>query len=326
MTNDETNATSDEQAPLSVFLTEGVSAVGQATIQMLTNAGHKATAVVSTTQEANEVRALGGFPVSVDLLRSGEIKGMLKMAESNVVVNMAAQAYNTLPFNAPPADLTGLTDGTQALVDAAKAAGVEYIIHPSFAYLYGDTGAETINEDHALSSDSTALLAAGRQAEAIIKDSGIPYSILRAGYLYGSGSQSINTLIATLRSGKIPPTGDRDDNYANWVYSSDLAAAIKATAEQRPVDEIINITGTNPVTPETFLEDLSDELGISLDRSFGFLARMLSMPSRPSPLLKFSTKASIDKAKDVLGWEPRYATHIEGIEAMLIDMRAQMSN
>jgi len=315
----------EEQGPLSIFSTDGVSGVGRATTRALTKAGHKVTAVVSTTEEANKVRADGGLPVSVDLQRGTEIRGMLKMAEANVVINLRAQLANGLPFT--PSQLTpdALQAEAEALTKAAKAADVQLIIHTSFAYLYGNTDGNAADEATALPKDSTPIMAAGRAAETAVIESGIPYTILRAGYVYGGASTEMQKLIHTLQSGKIPLTGERDDNYANWLYSEDLARAIAATVEVQPQNEIINLAGANPVTPDTFLSDLSDELGISLDQTFGFLARLFSMPTRPNPLLQLSTKVNIDKAASVLGWEPRFATHVEGIEAMLIDMRAGMS-
>jgi len=320
------NETPENEAPetLSIFLTDGVSSTARATTRALVRAGHKVTAVVNTTDEANRVRADGGLPISVDLLRDTEVRGMLKMAKANIIVNLRALHANSLPFKQPAIPAETLEAETKALVDAAQATEVSLLIQPSFAYLYGNTNGETVDESTSLPNDKTPIMAAGRAAEAAVKQSGIPYTILRAGYVYGGASTAMQNLIATLRSGKIPPTGERDDNYANWLHSSDLASAIALTVEKQPQNEIINVAGVNPVTPGTFLADLSDEIGISLDQAFGFIARIFSLPTRPNPLLKLSTKVTSDKAKEMLGWEPRYPTHVEGIEAMLIDMRAEM--
>jgi nucleoside-diphosphate-sugar epimerase len=266
------------------------------------------------------VRQAGGLPLFVDPTRAGEIQGMLAMSKANVVLHLAPQQFNGLPFRARSYDAAALLAETQTLVEAAQAAGVEFIVHTSYAFLYGDTGSRPADESAALTSVDDDFIAAAIQAERAVLDGPVPACVLRAGYVYGPDSPDLVGLAATLRLGRPVTAGE---NAANWIYTEDLAQAVVLAAQQRPAGEVFNIVADKPASPDRFLDDFAAAMGLDQPgRLPGFLARA-RLPRTASVLLDFATLCSSARAREKLGWQPRYSDHAAGLEEVLLSWRAQ---
>lgn len=76
-------------------------------------------------------------------------------------------------------------EGTQNLVEVAKKAGIKKIVHNSVI------GAGSHPESRYFTTK--------REAERIIEESGIPYTIFRCSYIYGSDDLIFNTLVKIIR-------------------------------------------------------------------------------------------------------------------------------
>lgn len=320
------NETSEENGPLNILVTDGVSALGLATVAALVDAGHTVNAVATNTTDAVPVRERGALPVFLDNQRAGELRSAIDMAKATIVVDTAVQAANIPPFRLPDYTPEMVLNGTRALVEAAQSADtdVQLIVYPSFAFLYGDTGGEPVDETHALTRDRDAWVAAAREAEQLVRDANVPACVLRAGYLYGP-SAAMESVAAALRGGKPVPTGDREDNYVGWIHSSDLAQALALAVVANKGGEVYNIVDDTPTPPATFLGHFTEALGISEDQLFGAIMKMFSFGVKTNKtLLGYSAKPTNDKAKNELGWTPRHADYTTGIEELLLAWRAAM--
>jgi nucleoside-diphosphate-sugar epimerase len=280
--------------------------------------------MTTNRQGAEIVRTDGGIPVYAEANHRGEIKSMMKMANADVAIHLAPQAANEVPFLAGHDDPQALVEGTDAFVKAAEDAQARFLIHTSFAYLYGDMKGKTVDETAPLTHIDHPLLLAGRRAEKIAHDSSVPACILRAGYLYGPESKSLSALSTALTIGRPSIPVGKGENFANWIHVEDLASALVLAAEQHPADETFNIADDAPVTPGEFLAGFATALGLPPPGKPGLMAHIF--PNKVATLLLgVSVKADNGKAKAHLGWTPKYPSCDSGIEQVLLVWRASMA-
>ncbi|MAS36947.1 MAG: hypothetical protein CL610_23285 [Anaerolineaceae bacterium] len=314
-----------ENTSLGVYVTGAATGLGRAVVRQLVARGYTVTGTAVTMADANAIRQDGGLPVYDDLLRSGAILSTLKMTKATLIVNTAPQVINTLPFHKPDWDYYQklLIDGSAALADAAAQAGVQFVVHASYAFLYGDTHGEWADESHALDT-SNPLFAAAAQAEKTLLNSGVPVCVLRAGYNYGPGNQSIETLHERLINRGVVNVSE---DVASWVQINDLADALVLALEKQPAGEVFNIADDEPVSPMHFVKQFADNLSVSHPGKLPlpFNLGELVLPAAERALLDVSVKASAAKAKEQLGWGPQYTSMTAGIEQMLLAWRAAES-
>ena len=102
------------------------------------------------------------------------------------------------------------------LILAAAQAGTKFIVHTSYAFLYGDTHGESVDESAAITTDN-ALFRAAAEAEATVLNGAVPGCVLRAGFNYGPGSDSIRALQHDLiNRGALAAINS--DHMASWVH------------------------------------------------------------------------------------------------------------
>ncbi len=304
-----------------VYVTGATTGLGRAVMRQLAARGHQVAGTAVTLSDAHLIRADGGLPVYNDLFRASEIASTLKMLKTTVIVNTAPQMINALPFHKPDWDYYRrlLAEGAAALAAAADA-DVKFIVHISYAFLYGDTHGHVADETHAISTDNDLFLAAARAEDSILKG-GVPGCVLRAGYTYGPDSQSLQTLRQMLVDRGMVSVSE---NPASWVHSADLASAVVLAAEQQRGGEIFNVADDDPMSPAAFVDLFADSIGVTRPRhvSLPISLREMLTPADERALLETSVKASSAKIKSQLGWSPQYPTLASGLEQTLLAWRA----
>jgi nucleoside-diphosphate-sugar epimerase len=308
--------------PLSVYVSGATTGLGRFIVQQLAARGHKVAGTANSSDDARAIRADGGLPVYNDQLRASELASTLKMLKADGVVNAGTQWINTLPFHKPDWDYARrlLSEGAPALAQAAHQAGAKFVVHLSYAFIYGDTHGDLADESHPINTEP-ALFDAADQAERAVLNGSVPGCVLRAGYNYGPGGQTIVALRQALISKGSVTVGSHP---ASWIHSADLANAIALVLEQQPGGEIFNIADDNPISPVDFVDQLADKLGVAHPAKMNLPVslRQAMMPADERALLETSVKASAAKAKANLGWTPVYPTSAAGIDQTLLAWRA----
>jgi nucleoside-diphosphate-sugar epimerase len=135
-------------------------------------------------------------------------------------------------------------------------------VYPSFAFLYGDTGGEWVDESAPRRApDDSPAFAAAMKAEDLILGSGIG-CVLRCGYAYGPQSDAIAALVDYLRAGRPVLTGSATA-FSNWVHVDDLAQALLLAAGKPMAGEIFNVVDDAPATPADFVRQLAANTGLA---------------------------------------------------------------
>ena len=129
----------------------------------------------------------------------------------------ASVLYNTywVRFGRGRTTFDQAVENTRILFDAAAGAGVGRIIHFSVANA---------------SADSRLPYFRGKgQVEEILRDTGIPYAIIRPTLVFGEGDLLLNNMAWALRRFPVFPVFGRGDYKVQPIYAGDLAAQAVAS-------------------------------------------------------------------------------------------------
>ncbi|GAB1419966.1 hypothetical protein MASR2M15_00370 [Anaerolineales bacterium] len=311
-----------EKTPTSVLILDGTSGTGMAMIRQLQGKGVQ---VAASTDEgsygAAAIRELGAVPMFSELDRATSIRSAIDAVQATAVVHLLGTRFNGLPHvSANPAEFDEtMISSAEALVEAVKGSSVERVIFVSAAMLYGDQHGHEVDESTRLSGLVSKSLV---KAEKIVLKSTVPAIILRAGFVYGGGSEALKQAAADLGRGAAIDSGD---GLGNYIQEEDLASAIIKAIELDDISQIkpiMNIVDGSPIPADTFAEALGHALGVGKPglRKGGF-ARMRMGDYRRN-LLDQSLRVSNDLAKAQLNWQPDYADVIDGLDRAAMSWRA----
>jgi nucleoside-diphosphate-sugar epimerase len=296
-------------SPLSVFITGATGALGREVTRQLVAAGYRVTGAVNGSADATKVRADGGVPAYPNIYRAGELRSIIQGAVATIVLNLAPQLPNHVPQQNAHWD-ERLAEATTALMEAAAQAGVEFVVHTSYAF--ADERAE----------DAAAILRAARAAERVALNGNVPASVLRMGFLYGAESEELIALHTALKQGR-PVTAGPSDARANWVYVADAARAVILAAERRPAGALLNIVDDQPASPAEFIGYFAQSQGLSIMGGLPLFAKRSALPKAQLAVMSLNNHADNSAAKETLGWTPRFSSYQQGIDDTLLSWRAQ---
>ena len=300
-----------------VFLAGASGAIGTRLVPQLIDAGHEVIGTFTSPHSAERLRALGAEPVALDLLDARAVRKAILEREPAAIIHQATalgKARFGRSLDRTFAQTNRLrTDGTDALLAAAREAGVRHFIGQSFAsYRYAREGGPVKTEDDPLDPspppNTRATNAAMRYLdEAVTGAGGIA---LRYGGFYGAPNDG---LIAPVRKRQFPIVGD-GGGVMSFVHLDDAAAAtVLALEHDGPA--IYNIVDDDPAPVREWLPVLADALGAKPPRRFPrWLARIVAGEATVVMATK-SRGASNAKAKRELGWTLRHPSWRQGFAA-----------
>ena len=300
-----------------VFVAGASGAIGTRLVPQLVDRGHEVIGTSRSAEKADHIRALGAEPVALDLLdRAAVRRAVIEAAPDGIVHQATALADLTFSrdFDGTFAETNRLrTEGIDALLAAAREAGVDRFVAQSFAsFRTAREGARVKTEDDPLDPAPPAKARESMRAmryleEAATNAGGIA---LRYGIFYGAANDG---LIEPVRKRQYPIIGD-GEGVASWIHLDDAAAAtVLALEHDGPA--IFNIVDDEPAATREWLPVLAEALGAKPPRRFPrWLARLFA----GDVAVVMGTEArgaSNAKAKRELGWELRYPSWREGFAA-----------
>jgi nucleoside-diphosphate-sugar epimerase len=226
------------------FVTGGTGFVGSHLIEVLLRQGHRVRALVRSPKKAEALGIAGvewvaGDLSSLDALRAG-------MAGAEVVYHVAGLvAARTMDEY-----LAVNRDGTGRVLEAARPLGARFVLVSSLAAGgpsepgHPLSGAET---PHPVSNYGRSKLA----AEALVRESGLRYVIIRPPAVYGPRDTEMLRLFKAAAMGIAPVFGGGRQELS-MVYGPDLALAIAAA-------------GADPATEGEVLYPAHEEVITSAD-------------------------------------------------------------
>ena len=297
-----------------VFVVGASGAIGTRLVPQLIERGHKAIGTARSPDKAELLRALGADAVVLDALDARAVREAVQRADPDAIVHQATALANARfgrNLDRTFAQTNRLRrEGTDALLAAAREAGVHRFVSQSFAsYRYAREGGMVKSEDDPL--DPTPLPntvetnAAMRYLdEAVTNAGGI---VLRYGGFYGAANDG---LIGPVRKRQFPIVGD-GGGFGSFIHLHDAAAAtVLALEHDGPA--IYNIVDDDPAPAREWLPALAKALGAKPPRHFPvWLASLFA--GRANAVMSIESRAASNaKAKRELGWTLRYPSWRQG--------------
>lgn len=240
------------------------------------------------------------------------------MRDVDVVFHLAAQIHVDRSIIEPKLTYEINVLGTQNILEVARMYDVEKIIHASTSEVYGSAQYTPMDENHPLNAPhpyGASKIAADRMCYAYIETYGMNICIMRPFNLYGprqkdSGYGGAISLFTKRVLSNMPPIiyGDGEQT-RDYTYIEDIVEAYDLILNNKPITEPINF-GTGK---EIKIIDLANKI-IALCGKTGNI-NPVHVELRPGEVKRLV--ADISKAKELLGWKPKYT--IEGGLKKFID-------
>jgi nucleoside-diphosphate-sugar epimerase len=300
-----------------VFLAGASGAIGTRLVPQLIDRGHEVIGTFRSPGNAERVRALGAEPIALDLLDPRAVRKAVLETDPDAIVHQAtalADVRFSRNLDRSFAQTNGIrTQGTDALLAAAREAGVHRFVAQSFAsYRYAREGGPVKTEGDPLDPTPPASArqtnAAMRYLDQAVTDAG--GIALRYGNFYGASNDG---LIEPVRKRQFPIVGN-GGGVSSFIHLDDAAAATVLAVEHDQAG-IYNIVDDEPAPVREWLPVLASVLGAKPPRHVPrWLARLVA--GEGAVMMGTESRgASNAKAKRELGWTPRYPSWRQGFPA-----------
>jgi dTDP-glucose 4,6-dehydratase len=226
----------------------------------------------------------------------------LRENEIGVVVNFAAESHNSLAVVDPTRFFRTNVLGTQTLLDASRAAGVERFHHVSTCEVYGDLALDT---DEVFTEESpyrprtpynASKAGADHAVRAYFETFGLPVTITNCSNNYGAFQfpEKVIPLFTTNALDDEPlPMYASTQNKREWLHVLDHCEAIELVLREGRPGETYNVGSGIEAT----IEEIADRV-LELTGKPASLKKIV--PDRPGHDRRYLLDAS--KIRDELGW------------------------
>jgi dTDP-glucose 4,6-dehydratase len=260
---------------------------------LLTYAGNRASLV--------EVEDRIAF-VQGDICDRELAEATLREHEVEVVVNFAAESHNSLAVVDPTRFFRTNVLGTQTLLDASRAAGVERFHHVSTCEVYGDLALDT---DEVFTEESpyrprtpynASKAGADHAVRAYFETFGLPVSITNCSNNYGPFQfpEKVVPLFTTNALDDLPlPMYASTQNKREWLHVLDHCEAIELVLRDGRAGETYNVGSGIEAT----IEEIADRVLQLIGKP---AALKTVVPDRPGHDRRYLLDAT--KIREELGW------------------------
>jgi 2-alkyl-3-oxoalkanoate reductase len=311
-----------------VFVAGASGAIGTRLVPQLIARGHEVTGTfISSPEKAERIRGLGAEVVALDLLDAAAVRAAVLAAKPDAIIHQATALAGgfSRKLDKTFAQTNRLrTEGIDALLAAARDAAVSLFVAQSFApYRYAREGGMVKTEDDPLiaapaKGTEQTFAAMAYLDKAVTGAGGIA---LRYGGFYGDAG---NPLLKPVRRRLFPIIGN-GEGVMSYIHLDDAATATVAALEHGQ-GGIYNIVDDDPAPLREWLPVLASVLGAKPPRHMpAWLARLVAGEDAVN-MGTSSRGASNAKAKQELGWTPRYPSWRQGFAAAYGSAPAQVRN
>ncbi|HEU5169876.1 MAG TPA: NAD-dependent epimerase/dehydratase family protein [Gemmatimonadales bacterium] len=297
-----------------VLVTGAAGFIGSHVVQALTARGDEVVGIdnfdpfYARAMKEQNLREAGDRPGfcfrELDMLDVGGVSALL--SRDTVIVHLAAKA-GVRPSIADPAGYARANvEGTAAVLEAARRAGVSRVVFGSSSSVYGDATPAPFQEDAAAIHPVSPYAATKRAGELLVQAlaplHGLRVAALRFFTVFGPRQRPDLAIHAFARrmAAQEPLVLFGDGTQArDYTYCDDVVAGVLAAVDwtaTAPVGmDVFNLGGNRPLPLSVLVGELSNAMGIRPAIEWA--------PMQPGDVQR--TCADVDKSRRVLGYEPR---------------------
>ncbi|PIO05818.1 hypothetical protein COT29_04095 [Candidatus Micrarchaeota archaeon CG08_land_8_20_14_0_20_59_11] len=194
-----------------------------------------------------------------DLMEASDEQLAKLLKGTGAVIHLAG----ILDYGAPDEVIMHINCGaTDRLATAAKKVGVKrFVFMSSCSIWHGNSLPVPITENTPPSPDS----AYGRSkmcAEKAVRESGVPFVIIRAPAIYGKDfREGFGAVVKLVRKGRMPVIGSGKNRIA-FVHVDDVVRAITLAIKTKNINEDYNVTSGETLTQEECLRAVAKACGV----------------------------------------------------------------
>ena len=297
-----------------VLVAGASGAIGAWLVPQLIERGHEVIGTFRSPGNAGRLQSLGAQAITLDLLDAEAVRAVVLTAQPEAIIHQAtaladARFGRRLDRTFAPTNRLR-TEGTDALLAAAREAGARRFVAQSFAnYRYAREGGPVKTEEDPLDPDP---LASTRQTNAAMRH--LEEAVTAAGGValrYGSfyGAQN-DQLVKLVRQRYFPIIGD-GSGVISWIHLDDAAAATVLAVEREGAG-IYNIVDDEPAPMRDWLPALANAVAAKPPRRVPFWVARLIVGADGMTMMSEARGASNAKAKRELGWTVQYPSWRQG--------------
>ena len=306
-----------------VFVAGATGAMGRQLVPRLVANGHEVHGMTRSASKRAMLRELGAVPVVADALDPDQVAGAVGRAKPDVIVHqLTALAGKGLRGLKQRIEMTNRlrSEGTDHLLSAGKAVGVQRFVAQSNAALYARTGGPVKTEEDPLDTmpprkqrDATAAIL--HLEEAVLGAAWTEGIVLRYGgfYLPGAGKGPGGETHELIRKRQFPLVGDGRGVWS-FVHLGDAADATVAAVEHGSRG-VYNIVDDDPAPVAEWLPTLTRMLSGKKPRRLPPFVVRLVAGEFGVLMMTEARGASNAKAKLELGWSPAHPSWRQGFAA-----------
>lgn len=273
-------------------------------------------------KRANE-RRLQVYPnfrmIEGDIRDRQHVFDLFEAEKFEAVAHLAAMAGVRKAIEDPELYVQVDYNGTQNLMDAARAFRINNFVFASTSSVYGDTKQIPFIETDPCDRPLQPYAAAKRAAEIL----GFSYyhlfklnfTVIRFFTVYGPHGRPdmMAYLVAdSITKGKPVPLYEGGQMWRDWTFVDDITDGVVAAVDQPLGYEVLNLGRGEPVLLKDFVEVLEDLAGKD--------ANLVDTPKIAADVIR--TYADISKARQLLGYNPQVSV-AEGVRAFWDWYRSQ---
>ncbi len=238
-------------------------------------------------------------------IRDGERMGSLLDEHGvNDVIHLAARAGVRPSIQQPALYADVNVNGTMALLEAARAAGVERFVMASSSSVYGNNEKVPFAETDDVNEPISPYAATKRACELIAHTHhhlyGMPTACLRFFTVFGPRQRpdlAIMKFMRLISSGETIPVFGDGSTSRDFTYIDDIVGGVLAALERIPEHgyRVWNLGGNHPVSLSEMIETVASAVGTP--------AKIDRQPMQPGDVNR--TYADLSRSGGELGYKPR---------------------
>lgn len=245
---------------MNIFLTGATGTIGSTLCPALIAAGHTVRALVRSDQSARAANAMGAFPVSGDVMKSGpwlselaQCDGVIHLAGANIFARWTPSYKEKI--RASRVESTRLIAG--AVSDPQSK--VKVLLSGSASGYYGSDVPAALDEHAPPGSDFLAKVCVSWERAACIGRPEVRTVFLRSGVVMARGGGALQSMLPVFKMGLGGRLGS-GLQMMSWIHIQDWVRAVLFLLGRDDLRGPFNLTAPYPVNNRDFVKTLGEVL------------------------------------------------------------------